>query len=99
MKISYFIDQYPRISHASTRREVFAPECQGCDVQRIALGGWNDDAVDVADIREFQSTRYALQQGLMPLLRAMLKKIMINPHGLEVLDKPQYLGLCERGAA
>lgn len=37
MRIAYFINQYPKVSHSFIRREILALERQGFEVQRIAL--------------------------------------------------------------
>ncbi|HNZ55828.1 MAG TPA: hypothetical protein PKL58_00565, partial [Methylophilaceae bacterium] len=67
------------------------------EVQRIALRGWDENTVVEVDIRKFNNTHYLPQYGLLKLLRAMLKKAIINQHDLEFLGKQQYLSLCESG--
>lgn len=79
MQISYFINQYPKVSHSFIRREILALERQGFDVQRIALRGWDGDAVDKEDIRELERTKYVLQQGTLPLLEAVLRVLFTTP--------------------
>ena len=75
MKISYFINHYPKVSHSFIRREIQALERQGFDIQRIALRGWDDALPDTQDQSERERTRYVLQQGpwalFLPTLRAM----------------------------
>ena len=41
LKIAYFINHYPKVSHSFIRREILALERQGFEIQRIALHGWN----------------------------------------------------------
>jgi len=76
LKIAYFINHYPKVSHSFIRREIQALERQGFDVQRIALRGWDDTLPDAQDQSERERTRYVLQQGawalIFPTLRAML---------------------------
>ena len=79
MQISYFINQYPKVSHSFIRREIQALERQGFDVQRIALRGWDGDAVDKEDIRELERTKYVLQQGTLPLFEAVLRVLFTTP--------------------
>jgi colanic acid/amylovoran biosynthesis glycosyltransferase len=79
MKISYFINQYPKVSHSFIRREILALERQGFDVQRIALRGWDVELVDEEDLRERKHTQYVLQQGIMPLLMATMCMLVANP--------------------
>lgn len=79
MKVSYFINQYPKVSHSFIRREILALERQGFDVQRIALRGWDGELVDEEDLRERKHTQYVLQQGIMPLLMATMRMLVANP--------------------
>lgn len=79
MQISYFINQYPKVSHSFIRREILALERQGFDVQRIALRGWDGDLVDSEDKREIKLTHYVLQQGVMPLLIATMRVLFTTP--------------------
>lgn len=72
LRVAYFVNQYPKVSHAFIRREILALEQQGVDVLRIALRGWIDELVDAADLTERTRTRYVLQGGVIPVLWAML---------------------------
>jgi colanic acid/amylovoran biosynthesis glycosyltransferase len=76
LKIAYFINQYPKVTHTFIRREILALERLGFDVQRIALSGWSEQPPDPVDLLEQAKTRYVLQQGIrglvFPLLRAMI---------------------------
>ncbi len=98
MKISYFINQCPKVSRTFISREILALERQGYDVQRIALRGWDENTEVDIDIRKSQSTYYLLQYDLVTLLRAMFKKAITNRYDLEFLGRQQYLSLCESGA-
>ena len=79
MKISYLINQYPKVSHSFIRREILALERQGFHVQRIALRGWNEAVVDAEDITEQKITQYVLAQGVISLLIATLKVLFSAP--------------------
>ncbi|HDS1778803.1 TPA: glycosyltransferase [Pseudomonas putida] len=68
MRIAYFINQYPKVSHSFIRREILALERQGVEVQRIALRGWDAEVQDAEDASERGKTRYVLQGGLKGLL-------------------------------
>lgn len=68
MRIAYFINQYPKVSHSFVRREILAMEARGVSVSRFAVRGWVDDVVDSADERERGLTRYLLQRGVAALL-------------------------------
>jgi colanic acid/amylovoran biosynthesis glycosyltransferase len=63
LKIAYFINHYPKVSHSFIRREILALESQGIEVQRIALRGWEGPLPDEEDRRERARTRYVLQSG------------------------------------
>jgi glycosyltransferase involved in cell wall biosynthesis len=79
LKIAYFINQYPKVSHAFIRREILALERRGVDIQRIALRGWDAELVDEEDHGEMARTRYALQRGLPALLFAVLRTLVASP--------------------
>jgi colanic acid/amylovoran biosynthesis glycosyltransferase len=59
MKIAYFINQYPKVSHSFIRREILALEQRGFPVVRIALRGWDAPLVDAADESEAGRTHQA----------------------------------------
>jgi glycosyltransferase involved in cell wall biosynthesis len=77
LKIAYFINQYPKVSHSFIRREILALERQGFEVQRIALRGWQESFPDPEDREEQRRTRYVLRNGvwalIVPTLRALLR--------------------------
>jgi colanic acid/amylovoran biosynthesis glycosyltransferase len=79
MKIAYFINQYPKVSHSFIRREILALQAQGFEVQRIALRGWNESLPDSKDRDERERTRYVLRNGLLGLLPTMLFAILRSP--------------------
>lgn len=79
MKIAYFINQYPKVSHSFIRREILALERQGFEVLRIALRGWDGPLPDEEDRRERQHTRYVLREGMTALLRATLAALLRAP--------------------
>lgn len=79
MKIAYFINQYPKVSHSFIRREILALERQGFEVLRIALRGWDGELVDAEDRRERERTRHVLQSGMGGLLLATLRAFLARP--------------------
>ena len=79
LRIAYFTNQYPKVSHSFIRREILALERRGFDILRIALRGWDGEIIDVEDRQEQQLTRYVLQQGTLPLLFAMLRVLLTSP--------------------
>lgn len=79
MRIAYFINQYPKVSHSFIRREILALERQGIEVQRIALRGWDDELQDSDDIAERSKTRYVLENGVKGLLKPLLEVLRAQP--------------------
>jgi colanic acid/amylovoran biosynthesis glycosyltransferase len=79
MRIAYFINQYPKVSHSFIRREILALERQGFAVQRIALRGWDAELVDAEDESERSKTHYVLQDGVKGLLMPVLQALRAQP--------------------
>jgi colanic acid/amylovoran biosynthesis glycosyltransferase len=79
MKVAYFINQYPKVSHSFIRREILALEKQGIEVLRLALRGWSEKLVDPQDVAEQSQTFYVLRQGAVGLLRALLAQLIRTP--------------------
>jgi len=79
LKIAYFINQYPKVSHSFIRREILALERQGFDVMRIALRGWRETLPDPDDLAEQARTHYVLRNGVAPLLIDALRVILQAP--------------------
>lgn len=81
MKVAYFINQYPKVSHTFIRREILALERQGVEVVRMALRGWQERPVDAEDVNEQSKTFYILRQGWMGLLGALVGQLLRAPAG------------------
>lgn len=79
MKIAYFINHYPKVSHSFIRREILALERRGFSVQRIALHGWSDELPDAEDRREREQTLYVLRRGVWALLWPTLRELCRAP--------------------
>ena len=79
LRIAYFVNQYPKVSHSFIRREILALERQGIEVQRIALRGWDAQLVDGEDQAEQMRTRYVLRQGASALMMAVLRVCVSSP--------------------
>jgi colanic acid/amylovoran biosynthesis glycosyltransferase len=77
LKIAYFVNQYPKVSHTFIRREILALERRGFQVERIALRGWDTPVPDDEDRTERDRTRYILRNGapalVLPTLWCLLK--------------------------
>jgi colanic acid/amylovoran biosynthesis glycosyltransferase len=76
--IAYVISQYPAVSHSFIRREIVALEREGLEVIRIALRS-RREIVDPEDIQEQKRTIYLLEDGLLPLLSAVLAVAVRKP--------------------
>lgn len=79
MRVAYFVNQYPKISHSFIRREILALEHQGIDVHRIALRGWSGELADAVDELERERTHYVLQSGISGLLKAACRLFAARP--------------------
>ncbi len=53
LRIAYFTNQYPKVSHTFVRREIEALERRGVDVLRLALRSDRTELVDPRDLEEF----------------------------------------------
>ncbi len=79
MRIAYLINQYPKISHSFIRREIGQLERLGFDVDRIAIRGWDDEALDELDAAERRLTRYVLRDGTQALLASCFRILLRRP--------------------
>jgi colanic acid/amylovoran biosynthesis glycosyltransferase len=79
LKIAYFINHYPKVSHSFIRREILALERQGFEVQRLALHGWRDPLPDAEDQLELEKTRYVFRHGSWALLIPTLRMLLRSP--------------------
>ena len=79
MKIAYFVNHYPKVSHTFIRREILALERQGFQVERIALRGWNEAPPDPEDVRERERTHYVLKGGITGLVLPAIGTLLRAP--------------------
>src|ERR1022692_2451018 len=79
MKVAYFLNQYPKVSHTFIRREIAALERQGVTVERYALRGWDADVTDAEDVVERGRTQYVLQGGVGSLVLDALLDSLRRP--------------------
>src|SRR5690348_18429980 len=92
LKLAYFVNQYPKVSHSFIRREILALERQGCEVLRIALRGWGEPLPDEEDRRERQRTRYVLRRGVRGLLLPLLVMLVRRPVRLLARSEERRVG-------
>jgi len=79
LKIAYFINQYPKVSHSFIRREILALEACGLTILRFAIRSCADELVDEADQQELKKTRFLLEGGAIALLQGLLKVMVRHP--------------------
>ena len=79
MRMAYFINQYPKVSHTFIRREIAALERIGVAVERIALRGWDAEVADAEDVAERERTRYVLRGGVVSLVAGALGFALRRP--------------------
>ena len=78
MKIAYFINQYPKVSHSFIRREISSLEAKNITVCRFSLRSNINELVDTQDIEEYTKTRYVLKVSPLRLMLIMLMTCMLN---------------------
>jgi colanic acid/amylovoran biosynthesis glycosyltransferase len=79
MKVAYFINQYPKVSHTFVRREIKALERIDVAVARYSLRSNSNDLVDQEDVNEASLTSYILDQGLLQILWTFLVAGVTRP--------------------
>jgi colanic acid/amylovoran biosynthesis glycosyltransferase len=72
MRIAYFTNQYPAVSHTFIRREIRALEADDVTVIRYALQSSPQGLVDAEDEAEQTITRYILAAGVAEFVRCCL---------------------------
>lgn len=87
MRIAYFTNRYPAVSHTFIRREIAAIEARGVTVDRIALRADPlDKLVDGDDRRDHALTRQLLSGGAGGLAVAVARAFVTTPvRALQVL--------------
>jgi len=79
MRIAYFINQYPKVSHSFVRREILGLEAQGVEVLRYSVKRDGIDAVDEADLNELDKTTYIAEQQKLDVIGIVLRLFMRSP--------------------
>ena len=79
MRVAYFTNQYPAVSHTFIRREIRAIEALGVTVSsRYALRA-GENLVDKEDKRDAAQTRYILRAGVGEVLRCCVAMLFTRP--------------------
>lgn len=79
MKIAYFINQYPKVSHSFIRREILALEELGHKIERFALRTNEEELVDPIDHDELKKTSYVLSQSTFQIILRCLSIFFYAP--------------------
>src|ERR1017187_1021103 len=82
MRIAYFTNQYPTVSHTFIRREIRALEAQGTTVIRYALRPPPFKIVDPEDYIELKQTRHILTAGIAEISRCLIFALLKQPLAL-----------------
>jgi glycosyltransferase involved in cell wall biosynthesis len=78
MRVAYFINQYPAVSHTFIRREIRALETLGVSIVRYALRK-GPNLADEQDEIESARTRYILEAGMPTILGACVAALLRRP--------------------
>src|ERR1700745_3200311 len=81
MRIGYFTNKYPAVSHTFIRREIRAIESLGVTVFRYALRP-GEYLVDKDDKSEEKGTRYILKAGAGEIVRCFMAALLTRPLAL-----------------
>ena len=79
MRVAYFTNQYPAVSHTFIRREILALEKLGLSIVRYALRGAPQALVDPIDQGEERKTRLVLRAGAAEFLRSFVAALLGQP--------------------
>lgn len=79
MRVAYFVNQYPKVSHTFIRREIAALERLGVTVSRFALRGWDAEVKGEEDLAERKRTRHVLHEGLPVMLARAVMYALRHP--------------------
>ena len=82
MRIGYFTNQNPAVSHTFIRREMRALEALGVTINRYALWAATEMLVDPEDKLEQQQTQYILNTGTAEFLRCVFGAVVKHPGGI-----------------
>jgi glycosyltransferase involved in cell wall biosynthesis len=79
VRIGYFTNQYPAVSHSFIRREIRALEDLGVEIVRYAIRPQVDGLNDADDKRELQLTRHILRAGVFVLAGCTVRAFCTQP--------------------
>jgi glycosyltransferase involved in cell wall biosynthesis len=79
MRLAYFVNQYPAVSHTFIRRELEALEAMGLQVERFALYAQEGHLVDPKDRQELERVHFLLRRNALVFLRDTLLTFLRSP--------------------
>lgn len=56
IRVGYFVNQYPKVSHSFIRREIAGVEACGIEVHRFSLRSCYSELIDLDDLNEYEKT-------------------------------------------
>lgn len=81
LRLAYFTNRYPAVSHTFIRRELLELERRGHSIARVAIRRAESEPVDPADRAEQQLTFHLLEQPRPALLLLALRGLFAAPIG------------------
>lgn len=79
MKVAYFVNQYPKVSHTFIRREILALEATGVEISRFSLRSNAAEVLNPVDAAEAKLTQYILDTPLLRMLAIFLEALVRSP--------------------
>ena len=79
LRIAYFVNKYPAVSHSFIRREVLELERSGVDVRRYAIYCEAGTLQDALDKQEYRQTRYIKSQTPLRLFIDIVSLVLSRP--------------------
>lgn len=79
MRIAYFINQYPKVSHSFIRREILELERQGVEVVRYSIRRDAEGLIDKQDLDELDRTHYLLERSKKTIVASVLSLMITAP--------------------
>lgn len=81
LRLAYFTNRYPAVSHTFIRRELLELERRGHSIERVAIRRAESNPVDAADRAEQQRTFHLLEQPRHQLALQALLALLLAPIG------------------
>jgi len=79
MRIAYFVNQYPKVSHSFIRREIIELENQGLEVFRYSVKRDGGELVDPSDIIELKKTNYIAEGQKLKIVGIVFHALISSP--------------------